>query len=80
LNKYSGAYNFEKDTVYLSNEKGKLIATSGQSKIPLDASTEKDFYIKGAFLNVHFNVDDACNVSGFQIDHFEGGVFMKKVK
>ena len=80
LNKYSGVYNFEKDTVYLSNEKGKLIATSGQTKIPLDASTEQDFYIKGAFLNVHFKMDDAGKVSGFQIEQFEGGVFMKKIK
>ena len=80
LNKYSGAYHLEKDTVYVSNEKGKLIATAGNYKIPLDASTEKDFYRKGMFLNVHFKMDDAGNVTGFQLDQFDGEIFMKKVK
>jgi predicted alpha/beta superfamily hydrolase len=80
LNKYSGVYQFEKDTVYLSNEKGKLIATAGGYKIPLDALTEKDFYRKGMFLNVHFKMDDAGKVTGFQLDQFDSEIFMKKVK
>lgn len=80
LNKYLGVYHFEKDTVHLSTEKGKLIATAGNYKIPLDASTEKDFYRKGMFLTVHFKMDDAGNVTGFQLDQFDSGIFMKKLK
>jgi predicted alpha/beta superfamily hydrolase len=81
LDRYAGAYLLGTDTVYLSKSGGKLLAVAPQnSRIVLEAETEKDFYINGAFVKVHFAMDDAGKVSGFHFEQFEGAVFLKKIK
>ncbi|HMH21524.1 MAG TPA: alpha/beta hydrolase-fold protein [Puia sp.] len=80
LDRYAGAYQLGSDTVYLSKEAGKLIAKApGDTKLILEAESEKDFYVKGVFIKVHFKMDDAGKVSGFQLEQYEGGVFLKKI-
>ena len=81
LGRYTGVYQVGTDTIHLTAEKGKLVAMAGgDTKIILDAETEKDFYVKGVFMNVHFKKDDTGKVSGFQIVQFEGETFVKKIK
>jgi hypothetical protein len=79
LDRYTGAYQIGTDTVYVSREKGGLIAKApGNTKLVLLAETDKDFYVKGVFLKVHFRTD-ATTVTGFQLEQFEGEVFLKKI-
>jgi predicted alpha/beta superfamily hydrolase len=80
LSKLGGTYQLENDTVRFATENGKLQAQFGNERITLDAATEKDFYIKGTFLNVHFQVDNANKVTGFQLEQFDGSAVFKKVR
>ena len=80
LDRYTGTYLVGTDTVHLSREKGELIAMPpGHTKIVLQAETDKDFYVKGMFLKVHFRTDEANKVTGFQLEQSEGSVFAKKI-
>ncbi|MFI5194391.1 MAG: alpha/beta hydrolase [Chitinophagales bacterium] len=77
LDRYTGAYLIGTDTIRLLKEGGKLIAQP--MKMVLDAETDKDFYVKGAYIKVHFKTDETGKVSGFQLEQFDGGVFVKKL-
>jgi len=48
-------------------------------KMVLEAETERDFYVKGVFIKLHFEPDDTGKVSGFQLGQFGGSVFAKKL-
>jgi predicted alpha/beta superfamily hydrolase len=81
LDRYAGSYLVGTDTVVLSKEEGKLVArVHGEMKIVLEAETEKDFYLKGQYLKVHFKLEDTGKVSGFQLEQFDGGMFVRRVK
>ncbi len=81
LDRYAGAYLLGTDTVYLSKSGGKLfVVAPHHDHFVLEAETDKDFYINGVFIKVHFAMDDAGKVSGFRLEQFEGGTFLKKVK
>jgi predicted alpha/beta superfamily hydrolase len=80
LNNYSGSYQVGNDTLRLVNDANRLVAiTPDNNRIVLDAETESDFYIKGQFLNVHFKKDESGKISGFEMEQFEGGRFVKKI-
>jgi predicted alpha/beta superfamily hydrolase len=80
LDRYTGRYAIGKDTIVLYKEEGKLTSkVDADTKIVLEAETEKDFYLKGAFVKVHFQVDDKGKVPGFQFEQFDGTVFVKKI-
>jgi predicted alpha/beta superfamily hydrolase len=80
LDRYAGTYVIQTDTVYLSKDKGELIVRApGNTKLVLQAETDKDFYVKGVFLKVHFKTDAAHMVTGFQLEQFEGGAFAKRI-
>ena len=80
LNKYAGTYLVGTDTLKLIGESNRLIAIApGNNRITLDAATENDFYLKGQFLQLHFKKDEAGNISGFQLERFEGDSFVKKI-
>jgi hypothetical protein len=80
LDRYTGVYLVGTDTVHLSREKGALIALApGNTRIVLQAETDKDFYVKGVFLKVHFKTDDANKVTGSQLEQSEGSIFAKKI-
>lgn len=80
LNKYAGTYLAGTDTLKLVGESNRLIVIApGNNRIALDAATESDFYFKGQFINLYFKKDEAGNVSGFQLQRFEGDSFVKKI-
>jgi predicted alpha/beta superfamily hydrolase len=80
LDRYAGLYQIGTDTVRLIRQQGKLIASApGNTQIVLEAESENDFYVKGVFLRVHFKSDEAGKVTGFQLEQFEGGLFVKKI-
>jgi hypothetical protein len=79
IDRYAGTYQFESVKVTLSRKDGKLFAVTPEDKYVLQAKTEKDFYVKGAFINIHFTMDGTGKVAGFQLEQFAGGIFMKKV-
>jgi predicted alpha/beta superfamily hydrolase len=80
LDRYTGTYLVGgTDTVHLSREKDELIAAAPGHRIVLQAETDKDFYVKGVFLKVHFKLDDANKVTGFQLEQSEGSVLAKKI-
>ena len=80
LNKYAGTYLVGTDTLKLIGESNRLIAIApGNNRFTLDAATENDFYLKGQFLQLHFKKDEAGNISGFQLERFEGDSFVKKI-
>lgn len=80
LNKYAGTYLVGTDTLKLIGELNRLIVIDpGNIRTALDAATENDFYLKGHFFNIHFRKDEVGNISGFQLERFEGDSFVKKI-
>jgi predicted alpha/beta superfamily hydrolase len=82
LDQYSGTYEpMPGMRIKLVGENGRLVVQlPGGEKIALDAETDKDFYMKGMYLFLHFKKDAAGNVAGFQMEQFVGGGFVKKGK
>jgi hypothetical protein len=65
----------------VERENNQLIGVGpGNQKIPLCAETEKDFYITGQYLRVHFVKDKTGKVIGFQMERYEGESFIKKLE
>lgn len=80
LNNYVGSYQLGRDTLRLISEDSRLVAIVPRNNpIRLDAASENDFYVKGQFLNLHFQKDASGKISGFQMEQFEGGTFVKKI-
>jgi predicted alpha/beta superfamily hydrolase len=82
LNKYTGVYQMESGTeINITKENGHLIAdVPGAGKIILYADNEKDFYVKGMYLQIHFKSDNSGKVTGIQIKYYAGEEFVKKIK
>jgi predicted alpha/beta superfamily hydrolase len=82
LDQYVGEYEINPQyLVKLEREGDRLVGTApGSPKATLYAETEKDFYVKGLYLFLHFQKDNAGKVTGFQVEQYSGGVFAKKVK
>ena len=68
------------DTLKLIGETNRLIVIDPSNILTsMDAETEKDYYLMGFFFNIHFKKDEAGNISGFQLERFEGDSFVKKI-
>jgi predicted alpha/beta superfamily hydrolase len=82
LEAYSGIYEpMPGMRIKLAGEAGKLVVqVPGQGRFVLDAETDRDFYMKGMYLYLHFKRDAGGNVTGFQMEQFGGGGFVKKQK
>lgn len=82
LDQYVGTYEpMPGLRVKLANEDGKLVAYApGSDKLTFEAQSETDFYLKGSYFFLHFKKDPAGKVTGFQMDQFSGGGFVKKGK
>jgi hypothetical protein len=82
LDQYVGEYEVNPQFhVNLEREGNQLIGIApGSPKAAILAETEKDFYVKGQYLFIHFQKDSTEKVTGFQIEQYSGGVFAKKVK
>ncbi len=78
---YVGSYQINPQlTIKVFVEDDQLVAlTPDSTKIILFAETATDFYIKGAYLFVHFKKDETGSVNGFQLQQFNGEMFCKKL-
>ncbi len=82
LEKYSGEYELGPQFIAkLVVENGKLVAflPTGQ-KIGVCAETDKDFYVVGGFLNMHFVEGKQGNITGFRLETYNNESFAKKIK
>ncbi len=82
LKQYAGTYEpMPGVRIQLAGQNGKLVAHApGDNMLTFEAETPSDFYAKGMYLFLHFKKDSAGNVTGFQMESFEGGGFVKKEK
>jgi len=82
LDKYIGTYSISpqyKINIYKENE--SLIAnTPFNERLKLYAENEKDFFVKGQYLFLHFNENESGKITGFQIEHFNGQEIFKKIE
>ena len=81
LEQYTGAYElFVVSSIKIAMENDQLVAiTPDNNKITMHAETEKDFFLKGQYLFVHFVKDDSGKVTGFNLETFGGKQFIKKI-
>jgi predicted alpha/beta superfamily hydrolase len=81
LEQYTGTYQvFAAMTIKITIENGGLVGTTwDNNKAYLYAETEKDFYVKGQFLRIHFVKDEAGKVTGFKMENYNQNFFIKKV-
>jgi predicted alpha/beta superfamily hydrolase len=86
IQQYAGTYQVSAGKViklYLTegtDGKNQLIMQDTDStKMPLTAETNKDFYVKGTFINIHFKLNYSGKVLGFQIERYTGVSFAQAV-
>jgi predicted alpha/beta superfamily hydrolase len=81
MDPYVGEYQHPSGMkINILTEHDQLVARVAKNgEIVLHAETEKDFYVKGQRLNIHFKKDDAGKVTGFQMERYGGGEFVQKV-
>jgi len=82
LEQYVGEYEVNPQMhVNLKLEGNQLIGIApGSPRMPLYPETEKDFSIIGSYFSIHFQMDDAGKVTGFQAEQYNNGFFAKKIK
>lgn len=80
LEKYSGEYKSNQINVKISPAKGHLIArTSDGKQYTLYAETEKDFYVTGTFIRIHFKEGSSNKILGFQLEKYGSETFVNKI-
>ncbi|MGA9408630.1 MAG: alpha/beta hydrolase-fold protein [Bacteroidota bacterium] len=81
LDQYAGTYQINPDVrIQVMREGSHLVAVAPDgSRVPVLAESEKDFYLRGAYLFVHFKRDEKGKVTGFQLEQFGGQQFVEKV-
>ena len=81
LDQYTGIYQVGPEfKIKIMREEGRLVAmTPDSSKLAISAESEKDFYLKGQYLFIHFKKDEKGKVAGFQLEQFNGQQFVEKV-
>lgn len=81
LKQYVGRYQVNpQTTVKLFVDQGRLMREANGSTQIIHAESDKDFYVKGQYLFLHFTKDSAGTVSGFQVETYNGSGFAKKVE
>jgi len=82
LSQYTGIYQMGSGIeINVTKENGHLVANvPGAGKIILYAENEKDFYVKGMYLHIHFKKDNSGKVTGIQTKYYTGEEFVKKIK
>lgn len=77
----TGTYKIVPDfKIKIQLEDRQLVAVAPDgSRLSLFAESEKDFYLKGQYLFVHFKKDEKGKVTGFQMEQFNGQQFVEKI-
>ncbi len=57
-----------------------VLVAPDSSKIPLLASSDKDFFVKGTYLFLHFDKDAAGKVRGAIVEQFGGNAYVQKTR
>ena len=81
LDQYAGTYQVNPEfKIKVVREENQLVAIApDNTKLAVLAESEKDFYLKGQYLFIHFKKDDKGKVTGFQLEQFNGQQFVEKV-
>lgn len=81
LSQYLGKYQVAPQfTVEITKANGSLLVLApGDTRIPLFAESDSNFYVKGMYLFVRFKKNEAGKVIGFDMDQFNGTQFVQKV-
>lgn len=80
LNKYTGTYQLEnKATLDIKNENNELKLCIGETKIPLFAHSQVQFYTNSSFLNINFK-EEKNRVDGLDLITFDGTQSFHKIK
>jgi predicted alpha/beta superfamily hydrolase len=81
LDQYLGKYQLAPQFILeISKANGSLlILAPGDTKIPLFAESDTDFYVKGLYLLVRFKKNETGKVTGFEVEQFNGMNVAKKV-
>jgi predicted alpha/beta superfamily hydrolase len=81
LDQYLGKYQMAPGfAVEIAKDSGNLLMLApGDTRIPLFAESEANFYVKGMYLLVRFKKNEAGKVVGFEAEQFNGKQFAQKV-
>jgi predicted alpha/beta superfamily hydrolase len=81
LDQYLGKYQMAPGfAVEIAKDSGNLLMLApGDTRIPLFAESEANFYVKGMYLLVRFKKNEAGKVVGFEAEQFNGTQFAQKV-
>jgi predicted alpha/beta superfamily hydrolase len=81
LDQYTGNYELGNGSnlVILKDGDHLLLELSSETKLPLRAETEKDFYVYGQYLSIHFQKDSGGKITGFALERFGGEDAARKV-
>ena len=81
LDQYLGKYQVAPQfTVEITKANGSLLLLApGDTKIPLFAESDSNFYVKGMYLFVRFKKNEAGKVIGFDVEQFNGMQFAQKI-
>ena len=81
LDQYVGMYQVTPEfKIKIEREENRLVAIPPDgTKLTVYAESEKDFYLKGQYLLIHFKKDDKGKVTGFQLEQFNGQQFVGKI-
>ncbi len=82
LDQYAGEYEVNPQMRFTVERDGDRLVAIGpdDQKMTFYAESDKDFYIKGTYLLVHFQKDESGKVVGCQVEQYGGASYVKKVK
>jgi predicted alpha/beta superfamily hydrolase len=81
LNVFVGKYRVNPEvTVSIVQEAGQLVLVAPDgTRIPLFASSEKDFFVKGSYLFLKFDLSETGSVTGARVETFDGNMVVTRV-
>ena len=81
LQQYVGKYRVTPEFIVemMEDQGGLVILAPGNMRIPLLAETEKNFYVKGAYMFIEFKKNEAGKVIGCEAEQFSGRQFAEKI-
>ncbi|MDP4259211.1 MAG: cupin domain-containing protein [Bacteroidota bacterium] len=79
LTPLAGSYGAGNETLVIKRDKDHLdLIRNGGPSLPLTAETDNDFYVRGAFINLHFKKDDKGHVEGVQVTGYNSQRYMQR--
>jgi len=82
LDQYVGEYQVNPQLrITVERDVDRLVAIGpDNTKLTFTAESDKDFYINGEYLMIHFQRDESGKVTGCQMEQYNGVSFVKKMK